>query len=186
MHVPLSLTATCQLCHAGNLTLRSLILGRIQGQTDSTGRDSLLHIRDIAEVRRGYRDPPKTLMRFNGKNAIGIAISPLGGTNVVKVGEAVEERINELMEHLPVGVEVNRVAFQPTQVKESIRSFMINLLEAIVIVLLVLALPMGIRMGFIIGTALVFTILGTFMVMLLMGIDLQRMSLGASATHPGD
>ena len=161
----------------GNLTLRSLLLGRIQGQSDTTGRDSLLRIRDIAEVRRGYRDPPNTLMRFNGKNAIGMAISPLGGTNVVKVGEAVEERLNELVENLPVGVEVHRVAFDPTQVKESIRSFMINLLEAIVIVLLVLALPMGIRMGLIIGTALVFTILGTFMVMLLMGIDLQRIEL---------
>jgi multidrug efflux pump subunit AcrB len=163
----------------GNLTLRSLLLGRIQGQTDSTGRDSLLRIRDIAEVRRGYRDPPNTLMRFNGKNAIGMAISPLGGTNVVKVGEAVEERLNELVEHLPVGVEVNQVAFQPTEVKESIRSFMINLLQAIVIVLLVLTLPMGFRMGLIIGTALVFTISGTFMVMFLLGIDLQRMSLGA-------
>ena len=162
-----------------NLTLRSLLLAGVSGRAEPAGRDSLLRIRDIGQVRRGYRDPPQTLMRFNGKPALGMAISPLGGTNVVDVGAAVEKRVNELLEQLPIGIEVHRIAFQPDQVKESIQSFMINLLEAVAIVLVVLAVPMGLRMGFIIGTALVFTILGTFMIMLLWGVDLQRMSLGA-------
>ena len=83
------------------------------------------------------------------------------------------------MSTLPVGIELTRIAWQSELVSESINGFMINLAEAVAIVLAVLVIPSGLRMGIIIGTALVLTILATFIPMAMMGIDLQRMSLGA-------
>jgi len=143
------------------------------------GRLSLMRIKDIATVRRGYLEPSHWMMRYNGKPALGIALAPLPGSNVVKVGEAVEKRMRELMGSIPVGIDIDRIAFQPDLVKTAVGDFMINLAEAVLIVLVCLAIPMGIRMGLIIGSGLILTILSSFVVMNVMGIDLQRMSLGA-------
>jgi len=142
--------------------------------------DEIIRIRDFATVRQGYVDPPLNRMRFNGQPAIGISLAPLPGANVVAMGENVDHRLDELASLFPVGVEVHRISWQSEMVNESVRAFMINLAEAVAIVLVVLALTMGIRMGIIIGlSGLVLAILGTFIVMLLMKIDLQRVSLGA-------
>ena len=83
------------------------------------------------------------------------------------------------MQEIPVGVEIERISWQSDVVDKSIREFMISLAEAVAIVLVVLAIPMGWRMGVIIGSGLIFTILGTFILMAVFGIDLHRMSLGA-------
>jgi len=140
----------------------------------------IIRIRDFATVRPGYVDPPTHLMRFNGRPAIGVALAPLPGVNVVAVGEAVDKRLAEVVAQFPVGIDVSKISWQSDLVAESIRSFMVNLVEAVVIVLLVLALTMGVRVGVIIGASgLVLPILGTFIVMWLLGIDLQRVSLGA-------
>ena len=146
-----------------------------------SGREGeIIRIRDFASVRRGYAEPPLNLMHFNARPSIGISISPQGGANVVKVGQAIDQRINEVLAGLPAGINIERMAWQSDEVAASIKSFMINLAEAVIIVLIVLAVSMGIRMGIIIGlTGLVFAILGTFIVMWLKGIDLQRISLGA-------
>lgn len=142
--------------------------------------DEIIRIRDFATVGRGYLTTPVNLMRYNGQPAIGMALAPLSGENVVEVGRRVDQRLAELMAELPVGIEVEKISWQSDMVDESIRAFLVNLAEAVGIVLLVLALTMGIRSGFIIGVSgLVLAILGTFIVMLLMGIDLQRVSLGA-------
>ncbi|WP_413430918.1 efflux RND transporter permease subunit [Crateriforma spongiae] len=144
------------------------------------GRDEILRIRDFASVSVGYVDPPMQLMRHNGRPAIALAIAPGAGENVVHVGNAIDHRINELLADLPVGIDVQRVSWQSDQVSESIRAFMISLLEAVAIVLILLAVTMGVRPGIIIGiSGLVFPILGTFIVMSIMGIDLHRISLGA-------
>jgi len=163
----------------GDLVIRSRdITGAGSGAPEKESQ--LLRIRDIAEVREGYIDPPSNLMRHNGQQSIAIALAPLDGTNVVKVGNAVKQRLNELRAQLPVGIEVELIAFQSDLVAESIKVFIVNLLEAIIIVFAVLALTMGMRMGVIVSVAgLLLVILLSFVVMKLWGIDLQRMSLGA-------
>jgi multidrug efflux pump subunit AcrB len=144
------------------------------------GEGQILRIRDIGTVSRGYIDPPGTLMRFNGRPGIVLALAPLAGVNAVAMGQAVDRRLDELRQVLPVGIEINEITWQSDIVDESIMGFMVNLIQAIVIVLVVLAATMGLRVGILIGVSgLVFPILGTFIVMAATGVDLQRVSLGA-------
>ncbi|QDU71095.1 efflux RND transporter permease subunit [Mucisphaera calidilacus] len=155
-------------------------------QSGSRDDDRLLRIKDVATVTMSYADPPDTLMRFNGWPAIGLAISNRSGTNVVRVGEAIDARLRVLMADLPVGVEVDRISWQSDLVSTSINGFMINLIEAVVIVLIVLWVTMGLRVAAVVSlTGLVFTIVGTFIVMRGWGIDLQRVSLGALVVSMG-
>ncbi|MGD9226455.1 MAG: efflux RND transporter permease subunit [Desulfobacterales bacterium] len=146
---------------------------------DLAAPQELIRIRDIAEVKAGYLEPPNTLMRFNGQPAIAIQLANVEGGNVVQTGKNIEKRLNEIMPHLPIGIEITKLAWQSDLVSTAINDFMINLLEAVAIVLIVLAIPMGIRMGIIIGTGLILTILATFILMAIFKIDLERMSLGA-------
>jgi multidrug efflux pump subunit AcrB len=139
----------------------------------------LIRIRDIGTVHVGYRDPPLTQMRYDGKPAIAIAITNQPGVNVVEMGRAVDARLEQLIADLPVGIEVHRVHWQSALVQASVRDFFVSLMEAVAIVLIVLWLAMGWRMGIIIGSSIILTILGTFVIMKAAGIDLQRMSLGA-------
>ncbi len=138
-----------------------------------------ISLKDLADVRLGYLEPPPTLMRFDGRPAIGIAIANVIGGNIVDTGQNLDRKLQEIVADLPVGIELHKVAWQSDLVTKAISDFMINLLEAVVIVLVVLTLAMGWRMGVIIGGALILTILATFIVMAAMGIDLQRVSLGA-------
>ena len=152
----------------------------MQNRQRTQGADQLLHIRDIGTVSQGYLDPPNTLMRINGQPALVLALAPLSGVNTVEMGRAVDQRLVELQNSLPVGVEIEKISWQSDIVDKSIKSFMINLVEAIALVLIVLAVSMGLRVGVLIGiTGLVLPILGTFVVMSLIGVDLQRVSLGA-------
>ena len=141
--------------------------------------DELIRIRDIGTVRRGYKDPPPTMMRLDGKPALAISITNVAGANIVDVGRNVDARMAELEKDLPVGLEAHHVHWMSDVVSDSVNGFFINLAEAVGIVLVVLALSMGWRMGTLIGIDLILTILGTLIVMAIMGIDLQRMSLGA-------
>ncbi len=165
-----------------DLTINASLLDNLQSPSRGQGLGDnmeLIRIRDFGTVSQGYQTPPANIMRINGERAIAIAISNVPGTNVVTMGKKVAERLDELIEELPIGIEVQRVHWQADIVDESIQGFFINLAEAVLIVLVVLAASMGLRMGIIIGTALVLTILGTFIFMSILGIDLQRMSLGA-------
>jgi multidrug efflux pump subunit AcrB len=141
--------------------------------------DELIRIRDIGTVKRGYQDPPPTMMRLDGKPALAISITNVAGANIVDVGRNVDARMAELEEHLPIGLDIHHVHWMSDVVSDSVNGFFINLAQAVAIVLVVLALSMGWRMGSLIGIDLVLTILGTLIVMAIMGIDLQRMSLGA-------
>jgi len=141
--------------------------------------DSFIRVKDIAVVKRGYIDPPATIMHYNGKPAIGIAVAGNEDANIVDVGQALYKRLNEVIVNFPIGIKIHKVAWQSDLVSESVNSFLVNLAEAVVIVLIVLIIPSGLRMGLIIGFDLILTILGTFIVMAIMDIPLQRMSLGA-------
>ena len=141
--------------------------------------DEVLRLGDIGEIVEGYQDPPTQLLRFNGLPAVGIAITNRPGENVVDVGKRVDARLAEIQQTLPIGLEAQKVHWQSDDVDKSVRGFFVSLLQAIAIVLFVLTLPMGWRMGVVIGTALVLTVMATFLMMAIFGIDLQRMSLGA-------
>ena len=141
--------------------------------------DEIIRIRDVGDVRTGYLEPPLTLMRYNGQPALGISITNVSGANVVAVGRAIDEAIENLMERLPVGIELNRIHWMSDIVDTAVMDFLISFGQAVVIVLVVITGAMGMRMGIIIGTALVLTILVSFILMSIFGIDLQRMSLGA-------
>ncbi len=141
--------------------------------------DELIRIRDIATVKRGYKDPPPNMMRLNGKPSLAISLTNVQGANIVDVGRNVDARLAVLQADLPIGLEVHRVHWMSDVVNDSVSGFFVNLGQAVAIVLIVLALSMGWRMGTLIGIDLVLTIFGTFIIMALMGLDLQRMSLGA-------
>lgn len=170
----------------GDLVVRQSIADAfanlVVSSDDSLARSrssELIRVRDVATVRAGTLEPPRWEMRFNSEYAQAISLANVAGGNVVQTGRAIDARLQELVRELPIGIEVHKVAWQSDLVTSAINDFMINLAEAIAIVLVVLAIPMGWRMGVIIGGALIFTILGTFMSMFVFGIDLQRMSLGA-------
>jgi multidrug efflux pump subunit AcrB len=139
----------------------------------------LIRIKDIATVTTGYLEPPQSLMRTDGQQAVGIQIAAREDVNVVDVGKRLEKRIEEILPEMPVGLEITKVAWQSELVTESIVSFFMNLAGSVAIVLIVLTVPMGWRMGVIIGSGLVLTILGTFVGMTIFGYPFQRMSLGA-------
>ena len=164
------------------LTIRPSFTDSIQNRTTGAGparASELIRIRDIGTVRRGYREPPARLMRFNGRPAIGLAISNLSGVNIVNMGRAVDARLQELMVELPVGLEALRVHWQGDVVADAVNGFLISFVQALLIVLVVLAVGMGWRLAVIIGMALVGTILGSFLLMAIFDMDLERMSLGA-------
>lgn len=138
-----------------------------------------IFLKDVADVKRGYMTPPSRVLHFNGIPAISIGISGVPGGNVVNMGEAVKARLAELEDRRPLGMEIGVVNFQSDDVSKAVNSFVVNFVEAVIIVVVVLLLFMGMRSGLLIGTVLALTVLATLIVMKVMGINLERISLGA-------
>ncbi len=138
-----------------------------------------IYLRDVAKVRRGYVEPPMKLMEYDGHPAIGLGISTVPGGNVVTMGQAVMDRIDELSDQIPLGVEFGVISLQSEAVTTAIDGFQINLIEAVLIVIVVLMVFMGLRSALIIGAVLALTILATFIFMKPWGVALERISLGA-------
>jgi len=145
----------------------------------SKNGERLIFLKDIAEIKRDYLDPPDNIMRFNGKPAVGFTISTVSGGNAVTMGDAVLKRLEELKSELPLGIEIHPVSLQSESVKSSVHDFVINVGESLVIVVVVLLVFMGIQSGLLIGFGLLVTIAGTLMMMQFMGISMERISLGA-------
>lgn len=146
--------------------------------SDQSGRQ--LFLRDVATVERGDREPPRRVLRYDGMPAIGIGISTVLGGNVVTMGDGVQQRLKELEENRPIGMEVGVINFQPAAVTEAVNDFMWNLGKAVTIVFVVLIFAMGLRTGLIIGMVLFMTIMATFLVMYMKGdLLMERISLGA-------
>ncbi len=143
------------------------------------GAPEQIYVRDVATVRRGYVDPPGTLMRYDGHKAIGLGISTLKGGNVVEMGDAVAARAQELLDQVPLGMEVGIASNQSVATTTAINAFLINLIEAVAIVIGVLVFFMGLRPSLIIGFVLALTICGTFIFMGPWDVALERISLGA-------
>jgi multidrug efflux pump subunit AcrB len=145
----------------------------------ATDNQRLVFLRDVAEIRRGYRDPPQNLLRYDGRPAIGLAISTAPGGNVVTMGDAIKARADQLKPLMPLGMDAHVVSLQSQAVTIAINGFLVNLAAAVAIVVAVLLIFMGPRSGFIIGGVLFITIMGTFIFMGIWDITLERISLGA-------
>jgi multidrug efflux pump len=161
---------------------------RVTGQLDSVSEVAglLLHLNgqtfrlgDIAEVKRGYIDPPISKMRFHGREAIGLAVSMTVRGDVLKLGEDLQRTMQKLRTELPVGVEFAQVSDQPAVVKQSVGEFMRALLEAVGIVLVVSFLSLGLRTGLVVALTIPLVLAATFLAMYWFGIDLHRISTGA-------
>lgn len=145
----------------------------------AAGSTEILRLGDVASIRRGSAEVPREIIRRNGEPVIIIAVSVTPGQNVVAVGEAVDATMSSIMLDMPIGVNLEPVYLQHEVVEEAVSSFMQNLIISVLTVMAALMLFMGWRAGAVVGTALLLTVLGTVGIMNQLGIELQRISLGA-------
>ena len=143
----------------------------------SNGR--LIRLRDIAQVRRSYADPPQPMLRVNGQPAIGLAIAMSEGGDILALGRNIKAEINDAMADLPLGIEPTLVSDQPAVVSTAIGEFMTSLWQAIAIIMAVSFVSLGVRAGAIVALSIPLTMAIVFPIMEWLGIDLQRISLGA-------
>ena len=139
-----------------------------------------LRLRDIACIEKGYEEPVRNELFYDGNRSIGILIAVSGDADIIKVGAKVEQTMQELKDtRFPVGLDVNKVFNQPERVGDSLGTFAINLAESVLIVIAVLMLTMGFKSGLIIGNSLLITVCGSFLFLHYMDGTLQRVSLAA-------
>jgi multidrug efflux pump subunit AcrB len=143
------------------------------------GSAQRIHLGDIATITRGFAERPSNLYRSQGRRALGLGVSFADHVNVVDVGKAVAERLAELDSARPAGMQIEVFYNQAAEVDSSVLGFVLNFVAAVVIVIGVLLVFMGLRSGLLIGLVLALTVLGTFIFMKVLGIELQRISLGA-------
>ncbi|QXI48952.1 efflux RND transporter permease subunit [Pseudomonas anuradhapurensis] len=141
--------------------------------------DRTFRIGDVAEVHRGFNDPPAPRMRFMGEDAIGLAVSMKDGGDILVLGKALEGEFERLARSLPAGMELRKVSDQPAAVKAGVGEFIQVLVEALVIVLLVSFFSLGLRTGLVVALAIPLVLAMTFAAMHYFGIGLHKISLGA-------
>ena len=132
---------------------------------------------DIARVERGYAEPPQTMMRVDGRRAVGIGISTEAGVDVVKAGAKIDGVLASLTRQMPVGMELTVLYPENRIAREANSTFILNLAESVAIVILIIMLVMGFRAGVLIGSSLLFSIGGTLLLMQFLGEGLNRTSL---------
>lgn len=171
---------------AGDMSLRVTVNDKYRNAEDigelllQGHQGDQFRLKDIAKVYTGYESPVRNEMKYDNQKALGISISALSETDITQVGKRVEARISELTDsRIPVGMELHKVFFQPERVSDSLNSFMLNLVESVVIVILLLIFFMGFKSGMIIGFNLVIIVLGSLLILNLTGGTLQRVSLGS-------
>ena len=141
--------------------------------------DRLIPLRDIADVRRGFSDPPLPLFHVNGKPAIGLALAMREGGDILALGANLKKEMADVRANLPLGIEPFLVSDQAVVVDLAINDFMASLWQAILIILAASFVSLGVRPGSVVALAIPLTLAIVFAVMLIVGIDLQRISLGA-------
>jgi multidrug efflux pump subunit AcrB len=138
-----------------------------------------IRLGDIAEIRRGYVDPPSFSVRHNGRDAVVVAVSIQKGTNGLAFGDALHAEVARIQADLPAGVEMQQVADQPTVIGEAVGEFLLKFGVALGVVLAVSLLSLGWRTAIVVALAVPLTLAAVFFVMDLVGIELERISLGA-------
>ncbi|MER2297032.1 MAG: efflux RND transporter permease subunit [Pseudomonas sp.] len=141
--------------------------------------DRFYRLADIANIQRGYVDPPSPMFRYNGQTAIGLAIGMKAGGNVQVFGAALKHRMDQVIEDLPIGVGVHTVSDQSVVVEKAVGGFTSALFEAVVIVLAVSFISLGMRAGLVVACSIPLVLAMVFVFMEYSGITMQRISLGA-------
>lgn len=154
-------------------------LNDIRNQLVVTETGQQIRLGDIAVIEKGYMDPPGSLMRVNGMRAIGIGVSTAPEKDVVKTGEEVRKKLDQLLPLMPVGIELITLYPEDQIAREANNGFILNLVESLAIVIFIILIVMGARAGMLIGSSLLFSIGGTLLVMQFIGVGLNRTSLAA-------
>ncbi|MNF39954.1 Nickel and cobalt resistance protein CnrA [compost metagenome] len=141
--------------------------------------DRTFRISDVADVRRGFNDPPAPRMRFMAQDAIGLAVAMKNGGDILVLGKALEIEFARIQKNLPAGMELRKVSDQPAAVKTGVGEFVQVLVEALAIVLLVSFFSLGVRTGMVVALAIPLVLAMTFACMYYLGIGLHKISLGA-------
>lgn len=190
MLVAKSLQSTTKAVNAGsveagddrlsvNLTKGASTVGEISDILLNLPDGKKIRIGDIAQVSRHETEATTGGFYLNGKPAVVIMVAMENSAVVPDVGAEVDKIVNSTLTRLPVGLTVDKEFFQPDQVTSAISSFIVNLIESVLIVILVLMIAMGWRAGIIIGLGLILTVLLSFPILSTLGTTLQRISLGA-------
>jgi multidrug efflux pump subunit AcrB len=143
------------------------------------GEGKVFKLGDIADVRRGYQDPPDYTVRYNGEPCVALGIVMKKGENVIALGESLQEAMSEMKDQVPVGVDIGSISFQPRVVEESVGEFLRSFIEALLIVLVVSFLSLGLRTGIVVALSVPSVLAISLVIMHAIGMDLDRISLGA-------
>jgi multidrug efflux pump len=134
---------------------------------------------DIATIKRGYEDPPTSIVRHNGTESVGIVVAMTKGANVLELGERLKLAIAEARAQVPTGVEIDQITDQPSVVEESVSEFLRSFVEALGIVLVVSFISLGWRSGLVVATSVPLVLAVVFLVMYVAGLNLDRITLGS-------
>jgi multidrug efflux pump len=146
---------------------------------DIPGRRDLLYLEDIVDIRRGYIDPPESIMSASGRPALALAISLREGGNILALGQEVRALYEDLSVRYPIGVDFDIVAFQPDYVERKVDEFVRSVLQAIAIVVIVMLLTLGLRTGLVVSSLIPMAMLMALLLMSMFGIGLDQMSLAS-------
>jgi multidrug efflux pump len=168
----------------GNETLSLRVSGAFRSEQDVMAVNfavggRMLRLSDIAQIRRGYSDPPQPMFRVNGEPAIGLAIAMRDGGDILALGRNLRKAMVEIKAGLPLGIEPKLVADQAVTVDSAISEFTTSLWQAVAIILATSFISLGVRPGLVVAASIPLTLAVVFSVMDLSGIDMQRISLGA-------
>lgn len=165
-------------------TLSLRVSGAFQSEADLLNvnfpvGDRMVRLADIATVRRGHADPPQPMFRVNGQEAIGLGIAMRDGGDILALGRNIKTTMAEITANLPLGIEPKLVADQAVTVDHAIADFMTSLWQSIAIIMVVSFISLGVRPGLVVALSIPLTLAVVFALMLVSGIDMQRISLGA-------
>lgn len=160
----------------------------IRAVNPTTGAASTIKLGDIADIHRGYVDPPTTLVRFQGHPVVALGVSMAKGGDIIALGEALQKEVKALQAELPVGVTLGQIQNQPEAVSHSINEFVHVLIEAVVVVLAVSFLSLGLHTrplridvwpGLVVAITIPLVLAITFVTMFYWGVGLHKISLGS-------
>lgn len=145
----------------------------------SVKANSMIKLGDIANVRLGYETPQHSIVKVDGKNGLSLALSLAEGANISKLGDKIDNKIVEYNTSLPVGITVNRIASQDQYVNYRVNTFVSNVFQSILVVLVVMLLFLGFRTGMVVASLIPITMVMTLMLMNFLDIGLNQVTLAA-------
>ena len=143
------------------------------------GREDLMYLGDLANVSRGYIDPPRTKTHASGTEGLALAVSLREGGNITVLGEKIEALISDLQAQFPYGITFDFAALQSFHVNRKVDDFVGNLFQAILLVLVVMLVSLGLRTGFVVAALVPMAMIMALLIMSFLGIGLDQMSLAA-------